>query len=229
MIAVALVHVVTGSLPAGARARPWWLSVASGISIAYVFVHLLPDLSEAQARWLEVTPHRPFYLFHSQVYVVALAGVLIAVGVGRVTAPPGMRHRRFWIHTGSFALYNLLIGLFASQITHVAALIFALLAFGAHFLVSDYNLHVEFRRDYERSGRWVLAAAIVLGWLIETLWNPPVVVVSTLLALVAGEMILNVIKEEIPGKREGRFAAFAGGAMAYTLLLLLLARTQLRG
>jgi hypothetical protein len=45
---------------------------------------------------------------------------------------------------------------------------------------------------------------------------------SVLFALLAGGIVLNVLKEELPEERQSRFSAFALGAAGYTILLLLL-------
>ena len=45
---------------------------------------------------------------------------------------------------------------------------------------------------------------------------------AVLFAAVAGAVILNVLKEELPDERESCFSAFLGGAAAYTVLLILL-------
>lgn len=43
---------------------------------------------------------------------------------------------------------------------------------------------------------------------------------AALFAFLAGGVILNVLKEELPEERESRFSAFAGGALLYAALLL---------
>ena len=48
-VALALVHLFASGLRfLDVVPRSRWLSAAAGISVAYVFVHLLPDLAEAQ-------------------------------------------------------------------------------------------------------------------------------------------------------------------------------------
>ena len=48
-IAFALIHLYSYRLKfLDSTPRSWWLSFSSGISVAYVFVHVLPDLNEAQ-------------------------------------------------------------------------------------------------------------------------------------------------------------------------------------
>ncbi len=48
------------------------------------------------------------------------------------------------------------------------------------------------------------------------------VVLAVLIAFLAGGVVLNVLKEELPEERESRFWAFALGAALYATLLLAL-------
>ena len=108
----------------------------------------------------------------------------------------------------------------ALRLTRVTPIALATFAFGAHFLVNDHELHRHHGRAYESAGRSVLAAAVVVGWLLGAVWRPPVLVFVGLLGLLSRGIILNVVKEEIP---EGPFSAFAAGTLAYSAVLLALA------
>jgi hypothetical protein len=44
--------------------------------------------------------------------------------------------------------------------------------------------------------------------------------ISAWIALLAGGVILNVLKEELPAERESRFSAFVLGVAGYALVLL---------
>jgi hypothetical protein len=222
-LALAMLHLAAGRLHRGAEVRPAWLTAASGMSVAYVFVHLLPDLAETQARWLEARADRALWWLENQVYLATLLGVIVSLGLAR--ASPRGERRYFWPRLTSFAVYNALIGGFALRYHSVTALLLALVAYGAHFLINDHSLHRTYGRGYERIGRWVLAGSIVVGWLVAVLWRPPVVVVATAVGLIAGGIVLNAIKEELP-EREARFAPWVAGAVGYTLLLLALAYTS---
>lgn len=41
-----------------------------------------------------------------------------------------------------------------------------------------------------------------------------------LFAFLAGSVVLNVIKEELPSERRSRFASFAAGVLGYSVVLL---------
>jgi hypothetical protein len=227
---LAVLHVLAGRIhrlyfrkaSGAATARPRWLSAASGISIAYVFVRLLPELGEVQSRWLEAHTKRPLWWLESQIYVVALFGLLFALGIARTIDSPGHERRHFRARAGSLAVYNVLVGALIHHMHGGVTLMLALLAFGAHLFVNDHALRSEHGRECERVGRWLLASAIVAGWLIAELWRPPLTVAAVFMGLVSGGIILNVLAEEIPKEHEGSFVALVGGALAYSALLLAL-------
>ncbi len=91
-----------------------------------------------------------------------------------------------------------------------------------HFIVNDYGLRERHREDYRCTGRWVLAAAVFVGWLLGLAVEIPEAVIAALTAFLAGGIILNVLKEEMPEERREPLQPFAAGAALYTVLLLAL-------
>jgi hypothetical protein len=222
---LALVHLAAGGLRGMDRVpRSRWLSAAGGVAVAYVFVHLLPELARAERHVGDVRGAARLG------YVIALAGLAVFYGLERLA----LRSRRsedraddtdggvFWVHTGSFALYNALIGylLVHRYGEGIAALLVFALAMGVHFLVNDVALHEHHGDRYLRRGRWVLAGAVLLGWGAGAAVELPEAALGGVVAFLAGGIVLNVLKEELPEEREGRFAPLALGMAAYTALLL---------
>jgi hypothetical protein len=91
---------------------------------------------------------------------------------------------------------------------------------GLHFRVNDFGLEQHHRERYRRLGRWILAAAVLAGSALGPWMRVPAPLVSVIVAFLAGGVILNVMKEELPTEREGRYAAFALGAAGYAALLM---------
>ena len=89
-------------------------------------------------------------------------------------------------------------------------------------MVNDHGLRELHKEAYLRRGRWILAAAVILGWVVALLTEIPEVTIAVLLAFLAGGVIMNMLKEELPEERESRFWAFALGAALYTAVLLAL-------
>lgn len=234
-VGLALVHLFAGRLRFLDRTpRSSWLSFAGGISVAYVFLHLMPELAQGQEHIREVVGGVLASARH-HVYLLALLGLAVFYGLERMA----VRSRRglgvesgrgatpasvFWIHVGSFALYNLVIGylLLHREGTTPAELGLYAVAMGLHFTVNDYGLREHHRARYDRVGRLLLSAAVLLGWAVGLAVEVPEGAVVVLIALLGGGVILNVLKEELPEERESRFSAFAAGLVVYSGLLLAL-------
>ncbi|MDQ4107088.1 MAG: hypothetical protein M3157_07965 [Actinomycetota bacterium] len=232
--ALVAVHLFAGRLRfLNVIPRSRWLSAASGISVAYVFVHLLPDLAEEQETIREAVGEN-FAFLEQHIYLVALVGLGVFYGLERAakTSRRRRRHRRardaagagvFWLHTASFALYNALIGylLLHREEPGVVSLVLYAFAMAVHFVVNDHGLREDHKVTYDRFGRWVLAAAVIVGWVVGLFGDISEAALAVLFAFLAGGVVLNVLKEELPAERESRFWAFALGAGAYTVILLL--------
>lgn len=212
--------------------RSVWLSVAGGVSVAYVFLHLFPELGEGQEQVSKLNWAERFLNHH--VYLMSLIGLAVFYGLERVVVETkyrqkkkgqeGPRHEQgiFWLHIGSFAIYNALIGyiLFQREEGTLQNLLLFSIAMALHFIVNDFGLQEHHHDSYRRIGRWVLVAALVAGWGIGFVVELPEALVILVMAFVGGGVIMNVLKEELPEERESRYWAFALGAGLYAALLL---------
>lgn len=241
-LALAAVHVFIGRLH-GLRTMPrhWWLSVGSGVSVAYVFVHLLPEITERQARLMEVSGQAwqlPLSTWEHLLFIAVLAGFSTYYGFEQLVRVSqdeaegcevcGVESRTtarvFWVHIGAFTGYNLLVGylLVKRDMPGTLDLAFYATAMAMHLAVNDHGLRDHHREAYHRIGRWILAASVVVGALIGYLLMVPELLTSLLFAFLGGAIVLNVIKEELPEERDSRFDGFAGGVLGYTIVLLVL-------
>ncbi|TFI57538.1 hypothetical protein E2493_14290 [Sphingomonas parva] len=231
--AFALVHIVGKDLRFLQRTpRSIWLSLAGGVSLAYVFVHLLPELAEwqkASARHIGANA----FAVESHIYLAALLGLVVFYGLDRLVrqskrknrdvGQPGSSPRVFWIHLSSYAVYSVLIGylLVHREEADLRGLVIYAIALGLHFVVNDQGLREYHGDAYDRTGRWLLAAAPPLGWLIGTGFALSPLLIALVFGFLAGGLVLNVLKEELPEDRESRFGALAAGAAGFALLLLI--------
>lgn len=212
--------------------RSRFLSVVGGISVAYVFLHLLPELGHFQRELEGELGSSPWGFIESHIYLMAMIGLGIFYGlevmVKKSKKKSGNQSKPsngiFWIHIGTFVLYNALIGylLVHDRFESSWGTFFYFVAMGLHFITIDKSLRSTHQLDYDKYGRWLLAAAIVGGWLLGVLTEVPKVGVSFLVALLAGGVILNVMKEELPEERESSFLSFAVGMLSYSVFWLLL-------
>jgi hypothetical protein len=232
-VALAVVHILAGRLRfLRSIPRNRWLSVAGGASVSYVFVHIFPELSSGQREIEQLSLPLVEFLEH-HVYLVALLGFAIFYGLEHLAIVSRKRNQRtnardatdmgtFALHIGSFALYNALIGylLVHRETPGARGLLLFFVAIALHFVVNDSGLREHHKKLYDHIGRWVLAVAVLIGWGIGRLTELGGAAIAVLFAFLAGGIILNVIKEELPEERESRFWAFALGAAVYTVLWL---------
>ncbi len=232
---LALVHLLAGRLRfLEGVPRSRWLSTAGGVSVAYVFLHLLPELAQGQEHLREAAG-AVLGLAERHTYLIALVGLAVFYGLDRMALQSRRESRRsdqgdrtepavFWIHITSFAVYNALAGylLLHREGDSLVSLAIYFVAMALHFVVNDFGLREHHREQYRRWGRWIVAAAVLLGWGAGAVSELPEAAIAVLVAFLAGGVILNVLKEELPEERQSRFGALALGVAGYAALLLAL-------
>ena len=131
----------------------------------------------------------------------------------------------FWLHIGSFAIYNALIGylLVHREEAGLWSLVFYTIAMALHFVTNDYGLRQDYKLVYDSEARWIVAAAVIAGWLLGFFVEMSEIALGLLFAFLSGGVILNVLKEELPEERKSRFLPFLGGAAGYAALLMVAA------
>lgn len=227
-LALAAVHIATPKeialFPPGPRSR--WLSLAGGIAVAYVFMHLLPELAEHERTLRDGAEGAG-----AIVYGLSLAGLVMFYGLERQirkardekqdSRAEGSGTGRFWLHIGSFAAYNLLIGylLLHREENGLVPLLLYSTAMAMHFFSNDFALRRDHEDLYDHRGRWALAGAVLVGWLLGATVDVPELGLMALFSFLSGAIVLNVLKEELPEERKSRFLPFLTGVAGYGALL----------
>lgn len=229
-VGLAVVHVVAGRLRfLDVLPRSRWLSFAGGISVAYVFAHLLPQVAGGQEAFREAGLAE-FVVDEGHVWLLALLGLVTFYGLERAAqrsrqegdeaadrTEPGV----FWLHMVSYGLYNLLVGylLGEGEGGSSTGVVLFWTAMALHFVVNDYGLRQHHKGRYDRMGRWLLAASVVGGAAFGVMGHVHAALIAALVSFLAGGIVLNVLKEELPEERASRFWPFAAGAAGYAALL----------
>lgn len=223
----ALIHVFIGRLTfLDALPRSRWLSFAGGIAVGYVFLHVLPELSAHQQAFADAAGR--VIAAEKTLYLVAFFGLVLFYGLelaarrARRTSQARPESAMLWLHVIAFAVYNVLIGylLVHREARGLGALVAYAVAMALHFVVNDHGLREERKAPYDAFARWVLAASVLLGWGLGATIALPPAVIGLMFAFLAGGIVLNVLKEELPAERRGRFWPFALGSACYALLLI---------
>jgi len=234
VLALATVHVYAGTTSA---LRHRWqsraLSAASGISVAYIFLDLMPALADRQ----DLIDHSGLLPYlEGHVYILAVVGLTIAFWVETASRSSRRRHRdagesdqtgdaTFVLSIVSCSILNATIGYAVASPADEAVeplWIFAI-AMGLHFLVNDHSLVEHHGARYQRIGRWLLCGGLLAGWIVGSVprLEIPPEALALVLAYIAGGMIMNILRHELPDTdRSADVVAFAVGAAIYGVLIL---------
>ena len=205
------------------------------MAIAYVFVVVLPKLASLQAGLVNAQDPGVYGFLEHHVYLLALMGFAFFYGVGRIARfhrekddPAASPSRTFSLaivgELLGFAGYCVLIGylLVDQPQQRMDALALFALAMSLHFIGMDHTLAHFYTSLYDRIFRWVLVGATVLGWSTGMLTQVSPSTMALWFSFLAGGIIINAIREELPDEGGGRISPFLLGAAVFALLVLLI-------
>ncbi len=216
----------------------YWLPFADGISITYIFLQLLPEIThladdelrldepyvlrfgewlEPLSAWGEQNPFLPLLLGFTLFYGLE-RGIERPVDHGARDGAERPVH--FWVHMVGMSLYKVLLGYLMGQITSLSGLLFFAFAIMMHFLVIDFHLLEMHRSAYHRIGRWILTGAFLVGWILSTQVEIAPPVLAMLVSFVAGGAVLLIIQDEFSESHDNSYAAFLIAVLLYGSLLL---------
>jgi hypothetical protein len=204
------------------------LSAAAGVSVAYVFLRALPEMSEAQDVFTRVTAGRGLPFPERRVYTAALIGFLLFYALENMVSQSGAHGREreepgagltYKLQLGGFAVYCGLVGYLMVHQRNLPTLLY-LIAMTLHFLAVNHSFEREYGSTYDHGGRWILATAVVVGGSAGIVTSMSEELLATLLGFNSGGVVINSMIMELPTEKEGRFWWFCLGAVVYSLLLL---------
>jgi hypothetical protein len=203
------------------------ISFAAGMSTAYVFVHLMPELSEVRHAFAS-SVSRVLPLEGMSIFFVALIGFIAFYGLEHLRVimerarTSGHTSMAFKLHVGSFSAYVWLTSyLLVDGLTETtSSILLYALAIAFHFLTIDRTMRAEHGDAYKHRGRYWLAAMCGIGWASGLLVPLPRPVLAMLVAFISGAIITNSAIAELPSHGEGRFVSFLIGGILYGLVLL---------
>ncbi len=216
--------------------RPTVASAAAGVSVSWVFLELLPSLTEYQHT---VAGSGLLPGLERHVYIAALVGLVVAFWV-ETASRSSLRENleaggegvtsasTFWLSLVGFTAFNASIGYALADPADPAVSPFWIfvIAMGLHFLANDESMVENHGVRYQRVGRWLLIAGLLAGWIIGRVpkYDLDGAGLALVLSYIAGGMIMNIMRHELPvTSRTVNAAAFALGAFVFGVLVLIFA------
>lgn len=217
----------TKHLPGNGKA---FTSFAGGVAVAYVFIHMLPDLVEYNKpighfllnnQWL--TPFTELLI-----YIFALVGFLIYYGFDLLAENYRLQGNNdafvYELHLIMFCFYNFLITYTMSlrALSSITATVIFTFAMALHFVLTDRKFSRFYPIRFNQMGRFLLIGALFIGWICSVIFDPVnVLVAAFMVSFLAGSILLNVFREELPSAKSASYWWFSFGTLIIAAVLLL--------
>jgi hypothetical protein len=226
--------VAPGTEPARIWSRRRWISAAAGVSVAYVFVDVLPELAALNPVLVGASGKESAPFAEQRIYVLVLLAFIVMYGLQhyvmqssrteRPSADEGRIDPTYVLQIAGYAAYAALIGYLLVERTEDGPVVLAsyTAAMAIHFLIVNHSLGEEHEEAYNRRGRWWLAGSVVAGCLAGLALPLSEIAFARLFAVLAGGVTITSLRAELPDDRQGRFWPFCIGAIVYAAVLMLL-------
>ena len=203
-----------------------WASLGGGAGLAYVFVHLLPELASGGSELSEqigMLPYAPTHLVEALLFFVALLGVLVIFSIDVLAErQASLASISSWLHLSCFAALNYLYAYSLPSLISTG-LIYGILftvAIGSHVLLSDRFSVIHHPKRFRQRNRWIGSSALVLGLVNAYLLHP----ISDLMlafasALIGGGLLITVMYEELYAANSTRLLWFMPGSSGMAIRL----------
>ena len=203
-----------------------WTSVAGGIAVGYVFLYLLPKLSDHTVYIANIESGRLEFVQY-RLYLFALIGFMtyLAVDIWSGSENPRAFHWKR-IQAVFFCIYNFLVGYTLPQTPREGFLpvFLVTLTLSVHLMGIDHFLNTWHPTYFKKVLRWLMASSLIIGgliWMIAVL--PKILEISTI-AFISGAILINVMTEELPYKNKKRYLEFLSG-VTFTVIVALIIRS----
>lgn len=210
-------------LPAKGRA---FISFAAGTSVAYVFLDMLPNLVEYNkpiGQFLIANFHLT-RLTELAIYIFTLLGFGVFYGLDLLAESYQKNDNRLYVlHLLMFGVYNFLITYTMSlrvDVSLLATILFTL-TMALHFVLGDQKFCRLYPLRFDRWGRFILIFCLFMGWLFSVIFDPVnVLVLAFLTSFLAGSVLFNVFREELPSSNLSSYPWFVLGVFMISICLL---------
>jgi len=205
-----------------------WASFGGGAGLAYVFIHLLPELASGGRTISDAVGmqrYLPTEMTESLLFGVTLLGVLIPYASGVLLA---QKQRSIgWIGPIRLSTFALVSYLYAYSLpslltTGISYGLLFTLAISVHVLLADRTLASDHPLAFRRRFRWIGTAALFLGAIQAAVLHPiSDLHLAVATAFVGGGLLISVFREELPDAKHSSLSWFSMGLLTMMVLLLI--------
>lgn len=213
------------------------LSLFSGITAAFVFLDLLPNIENSKESLSTLTsPYIPTIIYEDAIFFVVFLGFLLfftleclAVDSKKTTRANnhgtkagGPSRKVYFVHFAALIFLQFVLSyslLFEYRESAIAGVFFTF-AVSLHLFVAENAMTEQYSDLHGKNGRLIATIIPIVGLAVAIVFPERTLEASVLLAFISGAILYQAIRSEIPTvKRKGLFM-FLVGAGFYAALLL---------
>lgn len=202
-------------------------SVGGGAAIAYIFIHLMPELAIGGRALseLDITKFAPTPITEAGLFLTAMVGMVtffildVRTEEGRLSTKISFR-----AHLASFASISAIYAYTLPSLVTTGwsyAVLFTVVLAG-HLLLADRALARAHPTQFAHETRWIGMAAVGTGFIAAFLLPPAndyILAIGT--AFLGGVLLMTTFREELPAASRTRIPWFLSGLLVMSGLLLI--------
>lgn len=205
-------------------------SFGGGVAVSYVFLHLLPELADSHEMMGKILTQtfgeNP--LTKLGIFLISLIGFHIYFGLEMLARSSQKKKEEtanfvFFLHLFFMCVINMIIT-YSLPLQFSTGISFGILytvAMALHFFLIDRGLEENYPHRYDHRGRYILAGAVLLGWVLSWFTKAENSLIASLLsAFLAGSLLFNVFHNELSLKRDSSFKWFSISLIGYGSILI---------
>ncbi len=209
-----------------------WVSFSAGSSVAYVFIHVFPEIGVLQHQISETLNQQSSHHFFNQpLYLTVLVGICLPYLLDtlelRYTEHKNQQHKQ--IHKNIFIIRKLLYMLYNLMVAYmivnrhsegVLSMKMIVVVLAMHFIVLNANFRETYPELFKKHIRWFAIIGLVLGAVLGKITALPSFTLSYLFALIGGTLTYIALKQELPKTNHRSPFHFLAGVVCFSLLIL---------
>ena len=205
-----------------------WISFSAGSSVAYVFIHVFPEIAvlQQQFSYFNLSQHGTPFL-NQPLYLVLLIGVCLPYMLDTVELHYSADKKQIYqsiylVRKLLYTLYNFMVGymLVNRHSEGILSMKMMVIVLVMHFIVLNANFKEIYPALFRKQIRWFAIFGLVLGAALGLTIVLPDYVLSCLFALIGGTLTYIALKQELPKTNHRSPFHFLLGVICFSVLIL---------
>ena len=209
-----------------------WISFSAGASVAYLFIHVFPDISILQQQFSGAPSHHYNGLFFSHsLYLTALAGLCLPYLLDTLELSYTEQSKKCHdqVHQSIFGIRKLLYTFYNMMLAYmivnrhnegILSMKIIVLILAMHFIVLNANFREIYKELFKKYIRWFAVLGLILGTVLAKVFTVPDFILAYVFALVGGIITYTALKQELPKTNHRAPFHFLAGVVCFSLLIL---------